>query len=325
LYSLIDSSAREKVNAIAVFVSKNNKNFGASILPKDSAEFFDSDSKTRIASIVKPMTSIAIMQLYEKGELQLDDPIQKYLTGFSGEYKNLITIRDVMSHTSGIAGYKNKQEKENTKNYSNLADAFKIFKDRPLLFEPGKAYSYTSYGYVVLGLIIEKVSGISYADYMQKNIWKEAQMKNTGFEIYGEVYKNKATLYQLNSKGEIQLAKANNLSDRIPGGGVYSTVDDLLAFGRAVLQNKLIRIETLKIMLKNPEIKKGGNGYGLGWTLYGEHPELGFLFGHGGTQTGASNLLMLLPDKQIVLVILSNTSGANQTVGELIPEILKLL
>ncbi|MBK8503455.1 MAG: beta-lactamase family protein [Saprospiraceae bacterium] len=107
---------------------------------------------------------------------------------------------------------------------------------------------------------------------------------------------------------------ATNLSDRIPGGGVYSSVSDVLKFGNAILANTLIKAETLQIMVELPDLQYDGNAYGFGWYLYGENPKYGNVFGHNGTQTGASTFLMLLPAEKTVIVVLSNTSGAMQEV-----------
>lgn len=198
-----------------------------------------------------------------------------------------------------------------------MSAAVSIFKDRDLVATPGQTFHYTTYGYVVLGLIIEKVSGMSYESYLQSNIWDKVQMTNTGIEYFDKVISNKSMTYHKNSKGRISVAKQTNLSDRIPGGGVYSTVSDMLRFGDAILNFSLIKESTFKMMVENPNLKTQGNGYGLGWYLYGENPKYGNVYGHNGTQTGASTFLMLLPEQKTTIVVLSNTSGAIQTVSDI--------
>ncbi len=278
---------------------------------------FDTLTKTRIASITKPMTAIAIMQLYEKGKLNLDEPIQTYLPTFPKKKEGEITLRYLLQHSSGIDGYKNNKEQENKTNYPTLSDAVSIFKDRSLVSTPGQAFHYTTYGYVLLGLIIEKVSGMSYESYLQFNIWDKAQMKNTGIEYDDNDIPNKSKIYHRDSKGRMKEAEQTNLSDRIPGGGVYSTVSDMLRFGDAILNFCLIKESTFKMMVENPNLKTQGNGYGLGLYLYGENPDYGNVYGHNGTQTGASTFLMLLPEQKTTIVVLSNTSGVIQTVSDI--------
>jgi len=259
------------------------------------------------------MTAIAIMQLYEQGKLSLDEPIQTYIPSFPKKKEGDITIWHLLQHSSGLGGYKNEKEQENRTHYPSLTDAVSLFKDRNLISTPGQGYNYTSYGYVVLGLIIESVSGMSYESYMQTNIWDKAQMHNTGVEYFGRDVAKKSLLYHKNSRGRINLANQTDLSDRIPGGGFYSTVSDMLRFGDAVLNNSLIKASTFKMMLENPNLKAEGNGYGFGWYLYGENPNYGNVVGHNGAQTGASTFLMLLPDQQTSIVVLANTSGAIQS------------
>lgn len=280
-------------------------------------ELFKTSTITRIASISKPMTAIAIMQLYENGKLDLNVPIQNYLPSFPQKKEGTITVKQLLQHSAGIASYKNNREQENTNNYETLEDAVSIFKDRDLIATPGEEFNYTTYGYVVLGAIIEKVSGMTYENYMKDNIWNKAGMTNTGIEYEDKIVANRTTVYHKNSKGKIKEATRTNLSDRIPGGGVYSTLTDMLKFGDAVLNNIFIEKATFEMMLENPKLKTEGNGYGLGWYLYGENPTYGNVFGHNGTQTGAATFLMLLPDQKTSIVVLSNTSGAIQTVSSI--------
>ena len=290
---------------------------GAGFSDTKNNQTFDTSSLTRIASITKPMTAIAIMQLYEWGKLDLEKPVQTYLPTFPVKKEGDITIRQLLQHSSGLDGYKSDKEQENKTNYPTLTDAVSIFKDRDLISVPGKAFNYTTYGYVVLGLIIEKVSGMSYEAYLQANIWDKAGMTHTGIEYFDKKIENKSIIYHKNSKGKIKEADPTNLSDRIPGGGVYSCLTDMLKFGDAVLNNSLIKESTLKMMLEDPNLKKEGNGYGFGWYLYGENPKYGNVFGHNGTQTGASTFLMLLPGQQTTIAVLSNTSGAMQSVSNI--------
>jgi len=276
---------------------------------------FSPSTKTRIASITKPMTAIAILQLYERGQLHLDTPIQTYLTSFPTKKEGNITIRQLLQHTAGIGGYKNVREQENTSYYATIEEAVNIFKDRPLVSTPGQQFNYSTYGYVILGLILEKISGMSYQTYMQANIWDKCEMNNTGVEDSKHQVLEKSRVYHKNSKGKIVAAEQTDLSDRIPGGGVYSTVEDLLKFGDAVISNELIKESTFSEMISNPNLKAEGNGYGMGWYLYGENPNYGNVIGHNGSQTGASTFLMLLPEVKTTIIVLSNTSGAMQAIS----------
>jgi CubicO group peptidase (beta-lactamase class C family) len=276
---------------------------------------FNVSTLNRIASISKPITALAVMQLYEQGKIELDVPIQTYLTDFPQKKEGDITVRQLLNHSSGMDDYKNRKEMENQIHYGNLREAMKVFEHRDLVSVPGQEFHYTTYGYVVLGRIIEVVSGQLYEDYIQKKILDPLEMKHTGVEVVGEGYTNKSGLFHRDAKGKLEEADPTDLSDRIPGGGLYSTAGDMLLFGDAILQHTLISDNTTKIMFTDQGIKNEGNGYGLGWYLYGENPNYGPVYGHNGAQTGASTFLMLLPQQETAIVVLSNTSGAMQEVS----------
>jgi serine beta-lactamase-like protein LACTB, mitochondrial len=274
---------------------------------------FQTTTLTRIASISKSMTAIAIMQLFEQGKIELDSPIQKYLPEFPTKKEGAITIRQLLNHSSGISAYESSKESENQKQYDTFEEAMAIFKDRDLVATPGTAFNYTTYGYVVLGAIIEKTSGLSFEDYMKQNIWEKAGMTSTTTIASDQL----STVYHKNSRGKIKQEEPTNLSDRIPGGGVYSNITDLLKFGMAILNHTLINESTFKMMIEDSGLKKEGNGYGLGWYLYGINPNYGNVVGHNGAQIGASTWLMLLPEQNAVVVVLANTSGALDTTFKL--------
>ena len=267
---------------------------------------FTTETRTRIASIVKSFTALAVMQLFEQSLVDLDKSIQHYIPDYPKNKKGEITVRQLLNHSSGIPAYESAKETETTKNYATLKEAMSVFKDRDLLQVPGETYSYTTYGC----RIIEMSTGMSYEDYIQKNILDKVGMYDTGVEKYEEVYANKSVLYHRNKKGKIKEGKINNLSNRLPGGGYYSTIGDMLRFGQAVLDYKLVKESTLQLMLENKGLKKEGNPYGLGWFLYGGQPKPAAAFGHSGGQTGVSAQLLIVPKRKSVAVVIANTSGA---------------
>jgi len=242
----------------------------------------ESNMLHRTASIAKSMTAIAIMQLVERGQLDLDVPIQTYLPEFPKKAEGAITTRHLLNHTSGIKHYKNGSEGQPKKHYPTLLDAMATFKDRDLAFSPGTGYQYTTYGYVVLGAIIEKISGHNFETFMKENVWGKANMMHTGLEIKGQSYPNKTKLY-LKLKNKVKDAVPTDLSLKYPGGGMQTTVEDLLNFGHALLNNDLVRAPTFERMLIPTDKKKQGVPCGLGFKIYGEHPKYGNVIGHNGS------------------------------------------
>ena len=278
---------------------------------------FRPNTLTRIASVTKPMTAVAILQLYEQGKVDLDAPVHQYVPDFPKKKEGVITVRQLLQHSSGIDGYTSEKERNNKKNYPTLADAAKIFQDRDLVGAPGEAFNYSSYGYVLLGLVIENVSGMSYEAYLKKNIWDKVGMTNTSIEKQSVEYSNKAELFHRKNNGKIKEVNATDLSDRLPGGGVHSTVIDLLKFGDALLDDSLLKASTFEMMIEDSKLKTEGSGYGMGWYLYGENPKFGNIVGHTGGQLGVSAMFMILPQEKISVIVLSNTSGALQEVSNI--------
>lgn len=277
---------------------------------KDTTENFTLDTQVRTASIAKTMTAIAVMQLVEHGLVDINLPIDIYIPEFIQPNKTKITTKHLLSHTSGVAGYKNESELENQVNYTSLLEAYNVFKNRKLNAKPGTEYAYSSYGYVVLGLLIENISGLSYEAYMQKYIWDKAEMRNTGIEKTELKCNQSTTLYDRNPEGNIKKATPNNLSNRIPGGGLYTTVNDLIKFGNALINNHFIQQATFKRMIDYRRLDNDNSRYGLGFRLYGGRLNKSEIIGHSGSQTGATTQLFVIPSLKIVIVIVANTSGS---------------
>ncbi|WP_234859455.1 serine hydrolase domain-containing protein [Aquimarina aquimarini] len=287
----------------------------AGIINKKSKQKPTTQSLFRIASISKPMTAVAILQLYEKGKLKLDVPIQTYLPEFPKKEKGDITIRQLLQHTSGIPHYKSKMGIFHFKNYDNCTDALKRFSNKKLAFKPGTSFLYSSYGYTVLGAIIEQVSGRSYQEYMKENIWIPSGMIHTDIEQKNLTYNNKAGLYIKTGIGFIRSPK-NDLSYTYSGGGIISTAEDMLKFGEAILENELINSTTTQLMiaLSNKEITK--KEYTLGWDVWvsSKHQKV---IEHSGTQVGVSSFFRIYFDKRVVVVSLANNLNSSEQVRNL--------
>lgn len=280
------------------------------------------DMVHRIASISKSMTAIAIMQLVEKGKLDLDAILQTYVPEYPKKPQGDITIRQLLTHTAGVPHYKGALDGFSWKEYGSLNKAMKRFQKRKLKGTPGEIYQYTTYGYVLLGLVIEKCSGMSYEAYMKKYIWDVAGMYNTSVEHRKQAVVNKSRLYKLSKKGKFKEDINSNLSMKVPGGGIQSTAVDLLKFGQAVIEHKLISKETLDKMFYDPKIKDYGNHNIIGFFFYADD-ERGRIIGHSGAQLGTATQMMILLDKGIVVSCLSNTrKGGN--VGSLAWELIDL-
>ena len=315
---VVGAAAAYSINGNTIWAS------AAGFSDSENKKAFEINTEVRTASIAKSMTAIAVMQLVEQGLIDIELPIDTYIPEFIQKGKVKITTKHILSHTSGIDAYKNSKETENKINYETLLDAYEVFKDRKLRFEPGTAYYYTSYGYVVLGILIEKVSGQSYKQYMQQHIWDKAEMTQTGIENQQVERANATILYQKDRKGRLKEAKVNNLSNRVPGGGFYSTIGDLLKFGNALLNHTLVSESTLELMIEHHSLEKVNNGYGFGFYLYGKQPNEGSIYGHSGTQTGCSTQFFVIPSLKVVTVAVANTSGAGPNISSLAGQLISI-
>lgn len=269
------------------------------------------DTIYRIASISKPITATAAMKLVETGKLNLDAPIQKYCPDFPRKPWP-ITSRELLSHQSGIRDYRNEEETINTRHYTSMKEALAQFANDPLEFEPGTRMQYTTYGYVVLGCVIEGASGVSYDRYMRQAIFDPADMPATRLDDVFAVIPHRARGYRISASGELQNATFVDVSNKPPGGGINASGQDLGNFVTALYSGKLVAKRILDQML-TPSTTRDGQPtiYGLGFFLGGPISKYRGLLeaGHGGVQQGVSSLLYLLPEKDFGVVILSNLEG----------------
>ena len=279
---------------------------GGGLSDKRNRSRMTASTAMRTASLTKPMTAVAIMQLLERRLLELDAPIKRYLPLLPKTSVGEITVRQLLSHTSGIRHYTSALDAMSFTNYTSFSDSLNAFISDPLSSEPGTVYEYSSYGYTVLGAIIEELSGKSYAEYMRANIWDTAGMTNTGLEPRHK-QKNVSSLYL--KLGSLFVRSPNtNLSIISPAGGTQSTVGDLLKFGRAILENKLISRQTLELMLNvenSLSVKIGDSPYGLGWAVL-ESSKFGRFIVHSGSSPGAESFLAIYLDQSAVISVLAN-------------------
>jgi CubicO group peptidase (beta-lactamase class C family) len=284
----------------------------------------------RLASVTKTFTALAVMQLVDEGVLDLDAEVQTYLPSFPRKPWP-VTLRALLSHTSGIGHYKDALDGKVTRRLTTT-EALAIFEDRPLVDEPGARFLYSSYGYNVLGAVLEKVTGRSFAEVIDDQITGPLGMTHTALEGgLGSRGPHDAIGYRVvEHKGKKRLAASEriDLSARFAGGGLRSNVEDMVVYARALLDGALVPPDTFRLMT-TPTITRDGQQaeYGLGFAVY---PQRGLLVvAHAGGQPEASSLLFLVPDedpaRRLGVVLLSNLEDDQPRLSALAASIAGLL
>lgn len=271
----------------------------------------------RLGSISKSITAVAVLQLAERGRLDLDAPIQRYCPSFP-QKPWPITARQLLAHLGGIRHYQGPEEFNSTRHYTQISDTLEIFKNDPLLHEPGTRFSYTTYGYNLLGCAIEGASGMKYLDFVRENIFVPAGMDRMRADDVYEIIPNRAQGYRRTSTGRLLNSALADTSNKMPGGGLCSTVIDLVKFAIAVQTGKLVKKTTLEQMF-SPQRTRDGQlaginrngqfiGYGLGWFISerGGRKEVW----HTGGQQRVSTILYMQPGERFAVALMTNLEEA---------------
>ncbi len=297
--------AKEHLPAVSVAVVANGqtifkKAYGIADLENNLPA--TTESLFRTASVAKPMTAVGALELVEQGKLNLDAPIQKYCPAFP-EKPWPITTRELLGHQSGIRAYEN-QEIFSTVHYANTIDGMSFFKNDPLLFEPGTKFAYTTYGYTVVGCVIEGASGQHYPEYMAEHVFKPAGMDHVVVDDVYTIVPRRVKGYQ-NLNGKVINAALMDSSYKIPGGGYVATAEDLARFGSAIMAGKLLKPETVTLMWTPQHTKDGSDThYGMGWgnaELDGET-----IYAHSGDQPGTRTSLLVIPGRKMAFALMIN-------------------
>lgn len=265
------------------------------------------DHVFRIGSVTKQFTAAAILLLAEQGKLTLQDDLTKFLPDYPTKGKK-ITVEQLLNHTSGIKSYTNMPEWDGMMRRKDFTveALIDLFKDQPMEFEPGAAWNYNNSGYILLGAIIEKVSGQTYAEFIDSKFFKPLGMKNSYYGDVLPVIKNRVTGYSSgNEPGTFVNCEYLSMTQPYAAGSLLSTVEDLFIWTKAVHSGKVLKPESLKKAFTAHILPNGSNtNYGYGW-------QIGNLLGsrtieHGGGINGFLSTLVYLPDEDVCVAMLSN-------------------
>ena len=268
------------------------------------------ETKFNLGSMNKMFTAVAIAQLAEQGKLSFDDRVGKHLPDYPNkEVADKVTIHQLLTHTSGMGTYFNEKYFAGRANVRTVADNLPFFVDEPLAFEPGTKWAYSNAGFTVLGLIIEKLSGQSYYDYVREHIFKPAGMTNTGFYDPNREIPNLAIGYtNMTPNGFAPGPRQDNSSRREmiggPAGGGFSTAGDLLKFHIALRSHKLLSQKYTDLVTTGKVDSPGGGKYAYGFSDRVVDEKR--IFGHNGGFPGIAANLDMYRDLGYTAIVLSN-------------------
>jgi CubicO group peptidase (beta-lactamase class C family) len=240
--------------------------------------------------------------------LNLDASIQTYVPDFPPKQWP-ISARQLLCHQGGIRWYRG-SEMHSTKACRSVREGLMVFRDDPLEFEPGTQFLYSSYGYNLLGAAVERAGGQPFVRHLREHVLEPAGMRQTRDDSQGALIPHRARGYIRMPWGEIRNSVLADTSNKIPGGGLCGTAEDLVAFASALQAGKLLNAESLRRMREPQKLRRGQpTGYGLGWHI-GRREGVTEVY-HAGNQPQVSTLLYTRPERDVSVAILCNLEGVN--------------
>ncbi len=315
-------SLAQKMDQLAASYYKNNEPGATVIVTKDGKTLFrkaygmsdmqakrsmQPDDVMRLGSITKQFTAVSILTLVDEGKLALSDTVQSVFPDYPDTGKK-ITIEHLLTHTSGIPSYTSKPGFFSMMDKDlSVAEMVNSFKNDALEFEPGSRYNYSNSGYFLLGAIIEKVSGDSYAKFVEKRLFQPLGMTHTAYEGHERGQHTQAAGHAANAGGFVA-SKVISMSLPYAAGSLRSSVDDLAKWDAAISAGKLLKPATWKRAFSDYMMSNGqGAHYGYGWSL--GQLEGSPMIAHGGGINGFSTYALRLPDEKVYVAVLTNSDS----------------
>jgi CubicO group peptidase (beta-lactamase class C family) len=262
------------------------------------------DTKFRIGSMNKMFTAVAIAQLVQAGQVKLTEPLGTYLPDYPNrDIATQVTIRELLTHTGGTGDIFGPEFDAHRAELLDLTDYVKLYGKRGPAFAPGSRWEYSNYGFVLLGLVIERVSGQSYYAYVRDHVYGPAGMTASGSQPESVVVPNRSVGYTKMDGPTWQPNTATLPPRPTSAGGGYSTVGDLVAFAQALVGHKLLDAALTDSVTTGKVTAVGNEQYAFG---FGDHDTGVRWFGHGGGAPGMNGMLRIYPGSGYVVAVLAN-------------------
>ena len=279
----------------------------------------DGGTVWNVGSVSKVLAGVAVMQLVEQGTVSLDDPIQKYVPGYP-EKQAPITLKHILTHTSGIRHYKAGEFGPyglwEARHFEDINEAIGHFRDDPLLFEPGTLYFYSSHAFNLLQGVVEKASGLGFEEYMRRFVWEPAGMLSSSFDVPSRIVNKRGRGYVRDARGLLSNPPYADPSYKYAGGGMLSTVEDLVRFGQAINDGTLLKPETVATMYAvhvDPVMQYRASGepvkqefkMALGFQLDQDAAGRWYI-DKTGTVSGTRSVVVTYPEYDLVVAVQAN-------------------
>jgi CubicO group peptidase (beta-lactamase class C family) len=305
----IDELAKDEKFSGAVMVTKNGKTIlsGAYGLADREKKIPNSlSTKFRIGSMNKMFTAVSVLQLVQAGKINLSQPLGKYITDYPNkDVAAKVSIEQLLTHTGGTGDIFGPQFEVHRKDLRTLQDYVNLYGKRDLEFAPGSRWEYSNYGFLLLGVVVERVSGKSYYDYVRENVYGPAGMNGTASLAEDENVAERSVGYTSFGGGAVR-PNTDTLPYRgTSAGGGYSTVEDLQRFAGALMNHKLLNAEYTDLLTTGKVATPRGGKYAFGF--FDDGAESGARhFGHGGGAPGMNGDLQIYPQSGYVIAVLAN-------------------
>ncbi len=263
----------------------------------------------RIASNTKPFTAVAVLKLCEQGELSLEDPITKFIKDYPVYGNNIIQVKHLLSHTSGIKNYNELNNFNKELEYSHET-FINLFKHEDMDFSPGSDFKYSNSGYYILGYIIELVTGKTYSEYLNDTFFKPLGMTNTRVDDVHAIIPGRAEGYYQENYGFSKSNYMGNTFSSTPAGGILSTASDIHKWYKALYNGEIISESYLKKATQFYNLTNGEKARtGFAWFLGALNDSL--FITHDGSDLGFYSSLVYYPKQDVFVVMLTNCNWVN--------------
>ena len=322
--SLMSANSVPGLSAAIVLDGEPRWSEGFGMADLENSSPATSSTLFRLGSISKPISATAVLQLWERGKLDLDAPVQKYCPEFP-QKEWPITTRELLGHLGGIRHYspdgKGDVPEDSSRHFSSMKESLQLFAHDPLVANPGTKFNYSTYGYTLIGCVFEGAASEKFADYLRKSVFEPAGMGQARDDDFFAVIPHRTRWYHKDKSGIVRNAGVLDSSYKIPGGGIISSGDDMAKFETAILGDKLVKRSTRDLMWTSLKTTDGKEtGYGLGWGIldkFGLH-----ILAHTGGQQGTSTAFAVVPSRNAGVVVLCNMDDVD--VNQLAMQILRI-